>query len=68
MAGLHDQQCDFERAHAHLAFAVRRRWHLHRTLGVGSQSHSDHGQRPHPHHTLEVQTAHLLLTGHILQT
>lgn len=37
-----------------MASAVWWCWHLHWSVGVGKESHSDHGQRSDADHTLQV--------------
>lgn len=37
-----------------LAAVLRRGWNLYGPLGVGQTSDPDHGERPHPHHAVQV--------------
>lgn len=41
-----------------MAAAVWRRGHLRRPVGVGPESHPDHGQGPDANHTLQVSRLH----------
>lgn len=55
MAGLSERLCGVQCSDPSLAAALWRSGHLHRTVGLGPQSHPDHGQRPHSHYSLQVR-------------
>jgi len=57
LPGLPDGRRGHQGGDPHLAAALRRRGDLHRPLGLGEESHPDHGQGPDSHHALEVGAA-----------